>query len=126
MECVPRLRLQCVSVARPIAEEFGAAFRRAYTDAGLTQVELAERLQAQGWPNVDQRYISRWARGLVVPPLEILPAVDAACGQPKGYVLELVGFVDARALADRERPDPFSRLPRRSAAGARGRRRPAV
>jgi transcriptional regulator with XRE-family HTH domain len=81
-------------MARPIAEEFGRAFRLAYESAGLSQVELAERLKARGWTKVDQPQISKWVRGVSVPPLEVLPDVDAACGQPKGYVLRIAGYVD--------------------------------
>jgi transcriptional regulator with XRE-family HTH domain len=81
-------------MARPIAEEFGRAFRLAYESAGLTQVELAARLQVRGWTKVNQAQVSKWVRGVSVPPLEVLPDVDAACGQPKGYVLRVAGYVD--------------------------------
>ncbi len=112
-------------MARPYAEDFGRALRRAYTGAGLTQGELAERLRDSGFVNVDQSLISKWARGLAVPPLDVLPVIDAACGKSKGYLLWLAGYVDAEGLANQDRPDPFSRLPRR-AAGAPRRGRSAV
>jgi transcriptional regulator with XRE-family HTH domain len=110
-------------VARPYAEDFGRAIRLAYTGAGLTQAELAEGLREAGWVNVDQSLVSKWVRGLAVPPLDALPVIDAACRQPKGYVLELAGFVDVQGLANRERPDPFSRLAEQR-GGASPRRRP--
>lgn len=81
-------------MARPIAEEFGRAFRSAYEGAGLTQTDLAVALQQRGWVKVDQSQISKWARGLFVPPLEVLPDVDAVCGQPIGHVLRLAGYVE--------------------------------
>jgi transcriptional regulator with XRE-family HTH domain len=81
-------------MARPIAEDFGRAFKHAYQAAGLTQVELARRLRARGWVKVDQPQISKWVRGVSVPPLEVLPDVDAACNRPKGYVLRVAGYVD--------------------------------
>lgn len=99
-------------MARPIAEAFGRAFRDAYERAGLTQTQLAERLQAAGWVKVDQSQVSKWCRGVSVPPIEVLPDVDRACNRPLGYVLEIAGFVDAPALvarADllrRTEPDP--------------------
>lgn len=81
-------------MARPIAEDFGRAFRRAYEAAGLTQVDLADRLQQRGWAKVTQSQISKWVRGVSVPPLDILPDVDAACGKPRGYVLRHAGYVE--------------------------------
>jgi len=94
-------------MARPIAEEFGRAFRQAYEAAGLTQADLAKGLQARGWVKVDQSQISKWARGLVVPPLEVLPDIDAVCGRPKGYVLREAGYVDEiKGVEDAIRADP--------------------
>lgn len=65
-----------------------AAFRTAYETAGLTQDALGERT---GLP---QARISKYARGESTPPLNVLELVDAACRQPKGYVLRLAGYVD--------------------------------
>lgn len=101
------------------------AFRRAYTEAGMTQAELAEGLRARGWVKVDQTYVSRWARGLVFPPIEIIPVIDEVLGRPKGYLLALAGMVDARGLVDDEARDddrnPFNQLPRKRGA-AKGRK----
>jgi len=107
-------------MARPIAEEFGRAFRDAYQAAGLTQTELADRLQQRGWVKVDQSQISKWVRGVSVPPLDVLPAVDDACDMPRGYVLEIAGYVDAAALVDKRelQSDPFARLKGRQPASA--------
>lgn len=63
------------------------AFRQAYESAGLSQQALGERL------GIDQSLISKYARGAVEPPLDLLPRVDHACGQPAGYVLRLAGYV---------------------------------
>lgn len=67
------------------------AFRQAYEAAGLSQQALGERL------GIDQSLISKYARGAVEPPLELLPEVDRACGQPLGHVLRLAGYVDDTA-----------------------------
>jgi transcriptional regulator with XRE-family HTH domain len=88
------LGVQCLGVARPVAEEFGRALRAAYEAVGLSQVELARRLQERGWVRVDQSTVSKWVRGVSMPPLEVLPDVDAACGRPRGYVLRLAGYVE--------------------------------
>jgi transcriptional regulator with XRE-family HTH domain len=64
------------------------AFRKAYEQAGLSQEALSELT------GVKQTTISKYARGAVQPPLEYLPAVDAACRQPRGHVLRLAGLVD--------------------------------
>lgn len=86
-----------------------AAFRTAYETAGLTQEALGERT---GLP---QARISKYARGESTPPLNVLELVDAACGQPKGYVLRLAEYVDddldteAVISADRTIVDPEDR-----------------
>lgn len=64
------------------------AFRQAYEQAGLSQEQLSEMT------GVKQTTISKYARGAVQPPLELLPAVDAACGKPRGHILRLAGYVD--------------------------------
>lgn len=63
------------------------AFRRAYESAGLSQQALSA---ATG---IDQSLISKYARGATQPPLDALVKVDEACGQPRGHVLRLAGYV---------------------------------
>jgi transcriptional regulator with XRE-family HTH domain len=78
-------------VARRTAERPGAlteAFKVAVETAGLTQEQLAERL------GVHQTTVSKWLLGKAQPPLEHLPTIDALCGQPKGHVLRLAGYVE--------------------------------
>lgn len=107
-------------MARPIAEDFGQAFRRAYTEAGLTQSDVAEALRERGWVKVNQTYVSRWARGLVFPPIEILPVIDEVVGRPRGYLLSLLDMVDPHGLVKDEGRDddrnPFNQLPRKRGA----------
>lgn len=85
------------------------AFRRAYEGAGLSQQALSA---ATG---IDQSLISKYARGATQPPLDVLPKIDAACGERTGYVLRLAGYVDddldiAAALAvDPSFPDAEDR-----------------
>jgi transcriptional regulator with XRE-family HTH domain len=112
-------------VARPAHERFGKALQQAYKQAGLTQEDLAKRLQDRG-VNVTQSRISSWARGMYRIPPEIYADIDAACDLPLGGFLELAGLVDAQALVDRKKGgnggdhDPFSHLPgRRDVAAAR-------
>lgn len=83
-----RLGVWCLPMSDvPHRGRLSVAFRRAYEGAGLSQQALGEIL------GIDQSLISKYARGAVEPPLELLPSVDQACGQPLGYVLRLAGFV---------------------------------
>lgn len=65
-----------------------AAFKLACEQAGVTQEQLAEHL------GVHQTTVSGWFVGKAQPPLRHLPAIDELCGQPKGYVLRLGGYVE--------------------------------
>lgn len=94
-------------MARPEAERLTAAFRHACEQAGVTQEQLAERL------GVHQTTVSTWLLGKAQPPLRHLPAIDELCGQPKGHVLRLAGYVDdvdvKSALASDPSLDPDGR-----------------
>lgn len=76
------------------------AFREAYETAGVSQTQIAEAL------GVDQPRVSKWARGESQPPLEKLPVIDALCGQPRGYVLRLAGYVDDIDIEAAIKADP--------------------
>lgn len=78
-----------MSGRRPEDTRLSDAFRVAYEAAGISQTQIADAL-----PGIDQPAVSKWARGERPPPLWVLPAIDALCGQPKGHVLRLAGFVD--------------------------------
>ena len=79
-------------MARPAYARVGAAFRTAYTEAGLRQEDIATAL------GVDQGTISKWARGLQRIDLEYFPKIDKLCGQPTGYLLDLAGYVSREPL----------------------------
>lgn len=64
------------------------AIQSARKGAGLSQIELAERI------GIDQPRLSRYIRGVDLVPYDLLPQIDEACGQPRGHVLRLAGFVD--------------------------------
>ena len=88
-------------------ERVAKAFRRAYESAGLSQEALSKTT------GIKQTTISKYARGEVMAPLEVLEKVDAACRRPRGHVLRLAGFVDdekpdvlAAIEADAELSDP--------------------
>lgn len=66
----------------------GEAIQHARKDAGLSQMDLAERV------GIDQPRLSRYIRGVDLVPYDLLPLIDAACGKPKGHVLRLAGLVD--------------------------------
>lgn len=91
--------------AAQVRRRLSDAFRRAYETTGMSQVQLADRI------GTEQATVSKWARGINAPPLEVLPLVDQACGQPVGYVLRLAGLVadviDARTaiLTDEALPE---------------------
>lgn len=63
------------------------AFRQAYELAGLKQEALAELT------GIKQAVISKYARGEVTPPPDVMEKVDIACGKPLGHVLRLAGYV---------------------------------
>lgn len=67
----------------------GQAIRATYEAAGLSQVALAERL------GFDQPRISRYVRDVDRPGLDILVAIDEACGVERGHVLRRAGYVEA-------------------------------
>jgi len=73
---------------RPEERRLSDAFREAYEAAGVSQTQIAEAL------GVDQPRVSKWARGESEPALHQLPVIDALCGQPRGHVLRLAGYVD--------------------------------
>ncbi len=59
----------------------GAAIRDARTAAGLTQVELAERIGTR------QSLITRWESGMHMPTAEYLHAISLAVGADPGMIL---------------------------------------
>lgn len=75
-------------MARPAYERVGAAFRKAYEEAGLRQEDIAAAL------DVDQGTVSKWARGLARIDLDYFPSIDELCHQPRGYLLWLAGYVE--------------------------------
>lgn len=79
-----------MSMARRRTDErqLSDAFREAYEAAGVSQVQIAEECE------VDQPTVSKWARGVLQPPLWALPIIDELCGRPKGHVLRLAGYVE--------------------------------
>lgn len=87
------LGVECLTMARPVGGRLSEAFRQTYQAAGLTQTDVATRLQGRGWDKVDQSLVSKWARGMARPSLEVLPDLDAVCGVPLGHILREAGFV---------------------------------
>jgi hypothetical protein len=81
-------------MAVPIGGRLSAAFRETYEQAGITQATIADHLQANGWPTVDQPKVSKWGRGMERIPLEVVPELDAACGVPVGTILRRAGYVN--------------------------------
>lgn len=75
-------------MARPEAERLAVALKDACQQAEITQEHLAEQL------GVHQTTVSGWFVGKAQPPLRHLPTIDALCGQPKGYILRLAGYVE--------------------------------
>lgn len=74
-------------------QRIGVAIRRVYESAGLTQTELANKL------NVRQNTISRWVTGERSAALDDLNAIDKACGYKAGQVLRVAGYVEPDDLA---------------------------
>jgi len=75
-------------MAEPIGGRLSAEFRRVYEDAGLTQTDLAEKLE------INQATVSEWARGTTLPRVTALPMIERICGVPRGTILRRAGFVD--------------------------------
>jgi transcriptional regulator with XRE-family HTH domain len=82
-----------------------ALIRRARTDAGLTQQQLADALSTK------QSVVSRWERGLDVPRVDTLARILRACGLEADLTFRRVDDVDrsqitaalARTPAERAR-----------------------
>lgn len=70
------------------------AFRRAYESYGLSQVQVADAL------GVEQTTVSKYARGTIAIPLEVLFALDRIVGQKPGYTLRAGGLIDDQAVID--------------------------
>jgi transcriptional regulator with XRE-family HTH domain len=74
---------------RPLAGlDIGALIRRARTDAGITQQQLARALSTK------QSVISRWERGLDVPRVDTLARILRACGFEADLSLRRLDDVD--------------------------------
>jgi transcriptional regulator with XRE-family HTH domain len=79
---------------RPVGGQLCEAFRSAYAAAGLTQNDVVAGLHARGYTTIDQPLVSKWARGMRVIPVEILPALDQILRRPRGHLLRLAGYVE--------------------------------
>lgn len=75
-------------MAEPVGGRLSAALRETVEKAGVSQIEIAERL------GVDQPTVSRWVRGMRRPPLDILATIEDMAGVQKGTVLRVAGYVD--------------------------------
>src|SRR5262245_45008323 len=75
-------------MAEPVGGRLSAALKATYTDAGVTQFQIAERL------GVEQPAVSKWARGMRRVPIDILPPIEELCGVPKGTILRRAGYVE--------------------------------
>lgn len=88
-------------MARTATQRLSRALRQTYEAAGFTQVRLSE---ATG---IDQQTISKYARGAVQPSLDVVVAVEDACGAARGSILRLAGYVsDELDVASALRSDP--------------------
>lgn len=77
-------------MARQPDRLLAAAFAKARDElkaSGVSEDELAVRL------GVKQPTVNRWANAERSFELKILPVVDELCGQSRGYVLRLAGYV---------------------------------
>lgn len=74
---------------RPEDSRLSDAFRVAYETAGISQTQIADAL-----PGIDQPTVSKWARGERPPPLWVLPLIDDMCGERRGHILRMAGYVD--------------------------------
>jgi transcriptional regulator with XRE-family HTH domain len=77
---LPRQRLADVDVAGLV--------RRARTQSGLTQRQLADALQSK------QSVVSRWERGLDVPRVDTLARILHACGYEADLTFRRLDDVD--------------------------------
>jgi hypothetical protein len=82
----------------PPAEALPRALRACYNGAGLRQVDVVERIQDSGNPDIPPDFItqpklSRWSTGRDRPPLDALPVLEAVCGRPIGSILHAAGYV---------------------------------
>jgi hypothetical protein len=82
----------------PAAEALPRALRACYNGAGLRQVDVVERVQDSGNPQipadfVSQPKLSRWSTGRDRPPLDVLPVIEFVCERPIGSILHAAGYV---------------------------------
>ena len=92
----PRTRPQVPSP--PAADALPRALRACYNGAGLRQVDIVERVQRSGNPElpkdfVTQPKLSRWSTGRDRPPLDVLPVIEFVCERPIGTILHAAGYV---------------------------------
>lgn len=66
----------------------GEGMRKAREVAGLTQQQMADAAK------IPQSKVSQYERGLYLPPLDRLLAIDDVCNQPRGYTLRLAGVIE--------------------------------
>lgn len=74
--------------AQPAPMGIGSVLRRERRARGLLQDQLAASAEALKQPD-----ISKWERGKAVVPLEALPLLDEALGEPRGFLLVAAGYV---------------------------------
>lgn len=92
-------------MASPIGGRLSAALRATYEAAGVSQEQIAAAL------GVDQPTVSRWARGMRRPPIDVLPDIERLCKVRKGTILRRAGYVEdngdvtAAILADERLPE---------------------
>ena len=93
-------------MASPIGGRLSAALRATYEAAGVSQEQIADAL------GVDQPTVSRWARGMRRPPIDVLPVIEQLCNVRKGTILRRAGYVEddgvdiaAAILADQRLPE---------------------
>jgi hypothetical protein len=80
----------------PAPDALPRALRACYNGAGLRQVDVVERVQESGNPDIPRDFItklSRWSTGRDRPPLDALPVLESVCGRPVGSILHAAGYV---------------------------------
>jgi transcriptional regulator with XRE-family HTH domain len=82
----------------------GSLIRSARTNAGLTQAQLAERLETS------QPAVSRWESGHDGPRLSTLRAALAACGFALDLMVRPLGDVDRAQIRQQLAMSPEQRL----------------